>query len=53
MMKYFSPAVLCYRPHTLKAGTTMTLRYLVIAHPGRWNAERLRTEAERFASAKR
>jgi hypothetical protein len=52
-MKYFSPAVLCYGRHTLKAGATMTLRYRVIAHPGRWNADRLRAQAERFASGRK
>ena len=51
MMKYFSPAVLCYHPHTLKAGEAMTLRYRVIAHPGRWNVARLRAEAESFEKA--
>jgi hypothetical protein len=47
-MSYFSPAVLCYGPHTLEAGKRLALRYRVIAHPGRWNAERLRGEFERF-----
>ena len=50
-MKYFSPAVLCYGAHTLKAGKAMTLRYRVIVHPGRWNAERLREEADSFEKA--
>jgi hypothetical protein len=45
-MRYYSPAVICYGPHTLKAGQEMTLRYRVLIHPGRWNAERLKQAAE-------
>ena len=48
-MSYFSPAVICYKPHTLKAGKTLTLRYRVLVHPGRWNADRLKKEVARFA----
>ncbi|MFA6544052.1 MAG: ThuA domain-containing protein [Limisphaerales bacterium] len=38
---YFSPAVICYQPQTLKAGQQLSLRYRVIVHPGRWSAEQL------------
>jgi hypothetical protein len=48
-MTYFSPAVICYGPHTLEAGDRFTLRYRVVVHPGRWDAQRLRAEYERFA----
>jgi len=48
-MSYFSPALICYKPHTLKAGESMTLRYRVLVHPGRWDADRLKKEQERFA----
>ncbi len=48
-MRYFSPAVLCFQAHTLKAGGELRLRYRLIAHPGRWTAEQLRQTAERFA----
>jgi len=48
-MSYFSPAVLCYGPYTLGAGESMTLRYRVLVHTGRWDAERLRQEYARFA----
>jgi len=48
-MSYFSPAVLCYGPHTLKAGESLTLRYRVLVHPARWDADRLKQEVERFA----
>ena len=47
-MCYFSPAVLCYGPHTIKAGQSLGLRYRLIVHPGRWDAERLRAERKRF-----
>ncbi|MEI7729694.1 MAG: PmoA family protein [Verrucomicrobiota bacterium] len=48
IMKYYSPAVVCYQPHILKAGTRMTLRYRVFVHPGRWDAARLETEYNRY-----
>ena len=50
-MCYFSPAVLCYGPHTIRAGQGLTLRYRLIVHPGRWDAERLRAESKRFLAA--
>jgi len=50
-MHYFSPAVICYQPHTLKAGHEMTLRYRVIVHPGRWNAEQLGEASKRYMAA--
>ena len=43
-MSYFSPAVICYGPYTLPAGQSMTLRYRVIVHSGRWDSVRLRRE---------
>jgi hypothetical protein len=48
-MSYFSPAVICYGPHTLPAGQSMTLRYRVIVHPERWDSDRLKLEYARFA----
>jgi hypothetical protein len=51
VMHFFTPAVLCYGPHTLKAGQSLSLRYRVIVHPGRWDAARLREEADRYAVA--
>jgi len=45
-MHYFSPAVICYHPHTLKAGQQLCLRYQVIVHPGRWSADQLRQASE-------
>ena len=44
VMSFFSPAVICYGPHTMKPGETFTLRYRIIIHPGYWNADRLATE---------
>ena len=51
--KYFNPSVLCYGPHTLKAGQSMTLRYRAMMHFGRWDAERLRVEADRYVKAQK
>ena len=47
-MSYFSPAVICYGPHTLEAKQSLTLRYRVLVHPDRWDAERLKQECQRF-----
>jgi len=47
-MSYFSPAVICYKPHDLKPGASLTLRYRVLVHPDRWDAERLTKEYEAF-----
>lgn len=47
-MSYFSPAVIYFGPHTLKAGQSFTLRYRIIVHPGRWDAETLEREYQRF-----
>jgi hypothetical protein len=47
-MHYFSPAVTCYHPHTLKAGQSMTLRYRVIVHPDRWPTSRLQEQIDRY-----
>ena len=51
-MHYFSPAVICQHPHTIKAGGQLILRYRVIVHPGRWSAEQLRQAAEKYSTAK-
>jgi hypothetical protein len=48
VMSYYSPAVICYQKHTLPAGGQLTLRYRVIVHPDRWNADRLGKEYARF-----
>jgi len=48
-MSFFTPAVICYEPITLEPGQSVTLRYRVFVHPGRWDAGRLRAEYERFA----
>ncbi len=47
-MKYFSPAVICYKPHTLLAGKTFKLSYRVIIHPQKWDAGILKTQIGRF-----
>ena len=51
-MHYFSPAVLCYHPHTIKAGRQMTLRYQVIVHPGRWTEAQLSQASEHYTTIK-
>lgn len=48
-MSFFTPAPLCYEPLKLKAGDYLVLRYRVLVHSGRWDAERLRREAGRFS----
>jgi hypothetical protein len=48
VMRFFSPAVVCYGPHTLAAGQSFTLRYRVLVHEGRWDAARIEREAARF-----
>jgi hypothetical protein len=48
VMSFFSPAVICYGPHTLPAGRSMTLQYRVIVHPHRWDKRRLVSETRSF-----
>lgn len=48
VMSYFSPAVVCHGPHSLPAGESLTLRYRVIVHGGRWDAAELRREYDEF-----
>ena len=50
VMSYYSPAVICYKPHTINASESLTLRYRVIVHSGKWNADRLGQEYERFVA---
>lgn len=47
-MSFFTPAVLCYGPMSLRAGESFILRYRILVHSGRWDAARLRKEYERF-----
>lgn len=49
-MTFFTPAVLCYGPHTLARGDTFVLRYRVCVHPGAWDVARLRQELQRYHS---
>jgi hypothetical protein len=51
-MHFFTPAVICFQPHTLKAGARLTLRYRVMAHPGRWDAARLGAELKRYSGSR-
>jgi hypothetical protein len=47
-MKYFSPAVICYKSHTLPAGETFTLNYRVIVHRQKWDAGKLQTQIDKY-----
>jgi len=40
-MTFFTPAVLCYGPLELARGESVTLRYRILVHRGRWDAARL------------
>ncbi len=53
VMTFFTPAVLCYSPHTLAAGSNFTLRYRVVVHAGRYDAARLRTLQAAYAAEAR
>jgi type 1 glutamine amidotransferase len=48
-MSFFTPAVLCFQPLTLRAGDVIVLRYRVIVHHGRFDEARLKSEAARFS----
>jgi hypothetical protein len=50
-MCYLSPAVLGYQPCRLKAHASLTLRYRVAVHSGRWNPEQLRLASEQYLRA--
>jgi hypothetical protein len=48
-MSFFTPALLCFEPLTLRPGEAIVLRYRVLVHPGRWDEGRLRSESERYS----
>jgi type 1 glutamine amidotransferase len=52
-MNYFSPSVIEYQSHLLKAGQTLTLRYRVIIHPGHWSAGQLCRASQQFVSPRK
>jgi hypothetical protein len=45
---YFSPALLFSKPYTLPAAETLTLRYRILIHPGRLDANALEREWQSF-----
>jgi hypothetical protein len=51
-MCFFSPAFLANKPQSLAPAQTLSLRYRVIIHPGRWTADQVRLAAEAYAPAK-
>jgi hypothetical protein len=40
-MSFFSPAVLCFKPHEIKEGESLTLRYRILVHSGRLEPQTL------------
>ncbi|MCC7390209.1 MAG: PmoA family protein [Phycisphaerales bacterium] len=48
-MSFFTPAVICYEPLTLRKGEVFPLRYRVVVHPGRWGREELAAAFEAYA----
>ena len=48
---YLNAAFLLKSAYTLQAGETLTLRYRVCVHPGRWDAASLRQASARYADA--
>jgi hypothetical protein len=48
VMSYYSPAVICYAPHTVSPGERFLLRYRVVIHSDRWDSPRLQSEFARF-----
>lgn len=48
-MNFFTPAILCYEPMTLRPGDRLALRYRVLVHRGRWGAARLQSEHKKFS----
>ena len=46
---YFSPALIYKEPMTLKAGTTLRLRYQVLVHAGPGDSSALNAESDDFA----
>ena len=50
VMKYFSPAVICYEPFTLQAGNKLELNYRVLIHRQRWDGEKLKSQIKKYTS---
>ncbi len=49
-MDYFSPALLCYGPHTMLKGQTLTLKYRIIIHPKRWDSNELKKRHKQYTA---
>ncbi|MDR1385796.1 MAG: PmoA family protein [Planctomycetaceae bacterium] len=50
---YFNPAILLKSPYKLEKGKSMTLRYRVIVHKGRWDADKLNKAVTDYVSDKK
>ncbi|MAT72682.1 MAG: hypothetical protein CMJ58_24650 [Planctomycetaceae bacterium] len=51
-MSYLNPAVLTHAAMQIEAEETLTLRYRLVVHPGRWDAATLRSEVARLIDRK-
>jgi hypothetical protein len=49
-MSYLNAAFLTYEPYTFNAGESFTLRYRLIVHQDRWDAQALRSAYEEYAA---
>ncbi|TWU40813.1 DUF6807 family protein [Novipirellula artificiosorum] len=48
VMSYINAALLTYEPLVIPAGESLTLKYRVIVHPGRWDGKKLKEESETY-----
>jgi hypothetical protein len=48
VLRFYTPAVLCYGPYTLKAGESFRLRYRTVIHAGRFTSQQLKEEGSSF-----
>ncbi|MBW8036410.1 MAG: hypothetical protein FVQ79_12480 [Planctomycetes bacterium] len=51
-MKFFTPAVICYKPHKLQAGKTFNLSYRLIVHPKKWKDKNLKSQIKKYRGEK-
>ena len=49
-MDFFTPAVICYAPHIMSKGETLTLKYRIIIHSGRFDSNELKKKYNLFVA---
>ena len=49
-MDFFTPAVICYAPHIMSKGETLTLKYRIIIHSGRFDSNELKEKYKLFVA---